>query len=262
MNTPIAIPSYRRDEIITERTLPMLVAGGVDPATVTIYVADQVDADIYSATLDPDTYGQIINLDYRPTRDAPPGHPSGLGAARNVITRAHPPGTRLVQIDDDIRGLIRKIDDKTTEPVTDIPAFIAESFTAADSAGAHLWGIYPVKNPMFMKHRVRTDLTYICGGLFGTTLRHDPCELVALDDKEDFERSLRFYDRDGTVARVEHVALLTQGYTAPGGMQDTRSAARVDESARWLHAQFPDLCSLNLTKKSGWTELRLRDRRA
>jgi hypothetical protein len=84
-----------------------------------------------------------------------------------------------------------------------------------------LWGIYPVLNPLFMKKRVKLGLNYIVGAFWGVINTHEPGMEVSLDDKEDFERTLKFYMADGNVVRLEAYSLKTSYYSTPGGMQDS-----------------------------------------
>ena len=44
-------------------------------------------------------------------------------------------------------------------------------------------------------------------------------------------------------------------------MQVERTLKRVDKSARAIVEAYPDFATLNLTKKSGYPEVRLRDKR-
>ena len=68
-------------------------------------------------------------------------------------------------------------------------------------------------------------------------------------------------ERDGRVLRIEDVAIGTTGYAGAGGMQLSRSAERVRAACDFLVDEFPGLATLNLSKKSGWAEVRLADRR-
>ena len=44
-------------------------------------------------------------------------------------------------------------------------------------------------------------------------------------------------------------------------MQVERTKKRIHDSAVYLTKVYPELCSLNTSKKSGFTEIRLRDKR-
>lgn len=247
----VAIPSYDRATTLRDKTLRVLLAGGVDPTRIDVYVRGQEQLELYSRTLEPGSYGRLVLFDGDP----------GVMPVRNFISRSYAPGTRLFQIDDDVYRIVRKIDDKLVEDVQDVDALIELGFATADEAGLYLWGLYPVKNPLFMKHRVRYDLTYIEGAIFGYTVLGDDTELVRCDDKEDFERSIRFYLRDGGVVRLESYSFWSNFYTEPGGMQTYRTVETVEAGARYLLETYPELCSYFVSRGRGMPEVRLRDRR-
>ena len=79
-------------------------------------------------------------------------------------------------------------------------------------------------------------------------------------DKEDYERSVRFYKADGGVVRMRSIAPKTAYYTEKGGNQEFRTKKTVMDGAKWMVENFPEYCDLNLTKKSGYPEVRLRDK--
>ena len=247
----IAIPSYRRAKTLRSKTLSLLTNSNIDPSRIDIFVGDEDDAALYKRTLPGTWYERIIV-----------GVP-GMGPIRNFINDHYPEGQQVLNVDDDIKSIVRRIDDKTLEPVEDLDGLIKTGFRLAEQSGLRLWGIYPVGNPYFMKRRARFDLTYIVGAFWGTTIgRGDEC-YVTLEDKEDYERTLRYYSVDGGVVRIEDVALVTNYYGEEGGMQHdgNRTPERIEASALMLVERFPDLCSLNTSKKSGHAEIRLKDRR-
>lgn len=249
MSVPVLVPSYRRPGCLVRKTLPLLLARGVDPADITVVVADTDEDATYRAAI------RAAGLDARTVVAVP-----GMAAVRNWIADTY--RGPVVQIDDDVSDVMQWVDPKTTVPVPSLPALFGEGFAHADAAGAELWGIYPVPNPYFMRPRVMTDLRYIEGGFWGTTLTGAPHQRVTLDDKEDYERSIRYYLACGAVVRIDYFTFRANYYTEPGGMQEERTAERVDASARELVARYPDLASLNTSKKSrAFTEVRLRDRR-
>jgi len=242
------------------KTLRMLEEGGVDLGVVEVWVPGPVECFEYRQALPAEVEVRIAHHDPHDARVEVVGvEPVAVGLARNTIIRAHPPGTRLVFVDDDITGVFEAKSRRDLERVEDLPNLFTNLFRDADAASATISGIYPVHNPYFMRPRVRYDLTYICAGLFGIIVTGRPCEMVTLDDKEDFERSIRHYLADGHVVRNEHYCIGTDGYHGAGGMQLSRTPLRVRASAEWLVRQYPDLCSLNLSKRSGWAEVRLRD---
>lgn len=249
----VVVPSYRRPGCLVKKTLPLLLSRGVAPANVTVVVADRAEAADYAKAMHDALGGTAaaIRLEV-----AVPG----MAAVRNWIADTF--RGPVVQIDDDVSDVMRWRDPKHLDPVEHLPALFEEGFDLAAQAGAGLWGIYPVPNPYFMRPRVRTDLTYIEGGFWGAVLTGAPHQRVTLDDKEDYERSLRYYLADGSVVRIEWWTFRANYYTEPGGMQEERTPERVDASARELVRRYPELASVNTSKKSrSFTEVRLRDRR-
>lgn len=257
-STPVeyAIPSRGRADVLVRKTLPLLRRLGVEPAQISIFVAEEERAE----------YADALRAFGRPTPWLRSGG-LGMAAQRAAIVDHYMDGQRVVSVDDDLRDLIVRRSDKVAEPIeADEWAEVVEiGWRSCASTGARLWGLYPVPNPYFMRARVRTDLTYIGGGLFGAINDRAPDSplRVTLEDKEDYERSIRCYLADGAVARIEWVAWRTEGYAGAGGMQEDglRTAERIRESAETLARRYPDLATLNLSKKSGKAEVRLRDRR-
>lgn len=250
-----AIPSRARAATLVAKTLPLLDRLGI-PWTDRHVFIDPPELDEYLRVLD--AAGQRVVLH--------PGAP-GMAAQRNAIHDAIEPGERFVTIDDDMRDLAIADDPKTLRPIEpDEWAEVVETgFEMLDDLGARLWGLYPVPNPYFMKRRISTRLTYIGGGLWGCVNRLDDDALRStLEYRDDWERSVKCYLADGAVIRFDYVTWRTEGYHGKGGMQTdgdrTYEATLAD--CEELVRRYPDLVTLNLTKKSGWPETRLRDRRS
>ncbi len=114
---------------------------------------------------------------------------------------------------------------------------------------------------MFMKHRVAVGLYYCIGSCWGIVTRHDDDLSVTMDDKEDFERTLQHYVKDGRIVRLDDITVKSKYYTEDGGMQVTRTSERIHESAKILEQRYPHLCSMYIRNTTGHAELRLRDSR-
>ena len=112
-----------------------------------------------------------------------------------------------------------------------------------------------------MKPKVSTNLRYIIGSFWGCINPGIKEVKITLDDKEDYQRSILYYEADGAVIRLNMVAPISSYYKEPGGMQEERTKQRVEESARWLVKQYPEFAILNPSKKSGYMEVKLKDTR-
>ena len=71
----------------------------------------------------------------------------------------------------------------------------------------------------------------------------------------------KYYLKDGGVLRFNNVCCRTNCYKEPGGMQIERTKDKITKAAKYLTRKYPQLCKLNTKKKSGFTEVRLKDNR-
>jgi hypothetical protein len=247
----IAIPSYKRAETLRDKTLMTLTAHKIPRSRIHVFVANKAEHDTYKATLDPATYGHLHIAE------------PGMAAVRNYITRFFPVGKQIFNMDDDIRGFIEWVSTarRNELPLRDLAGAITRGFREARRTGLRLFGFYPVANGYFMRGAPpTTDLRYIIGAVWGIV---NPGKIltVSIDDKEDYLRSVIMYVLDGGVLRFNNIAPQTAYYKEPGGMQEERTMNRIDKSAHAMVTAFPDLVKINLTKKSGMPEVRLRDSR-
>lgn len=244
MNYEIAIPSYKRHETIHKKTLSYLLGDcNVNPDKITVFVADEDEYKKYHAVQQVGC-NLIIGL---PT----------LRAQRNFIQGYYHDGENVLHIDDDVEGIYVKLSDKKFEKETDLNTICSQGFSLCRVAGTKLWGISAVLNPLFMRNNCSTDLKYIVGCFWGCINSHDLDLTVELEDKEDFERTIKYYKKFKSVVRLNNYAPKTKYYGEPGGMQVTRTEQRVTESAEYLLAKYPQFCRLNTGKKSTHTEIRL-----
>lgn len=258
----IAIPSYKRATTLNDRTLKLLQEYDIDKERIFIFVADQEEREIYENTIDK-YYNKIIV-----------GEP-GIKNIRNFMPNYFPEGQHIVYIDDDIYRIEECINDdfmldkknNKLERLSLLHYFIENAFNVIEKNQFGCWGVYPVYNPYFMKPTTdnindytTTKLCYIIG-FFTGCINHRHSEIRTVDDKEDVERSIKYYLNDDGLVRFNNITAYTKCYKEPGGMQIERTKERIHNSAVYLVETYPELCTLNTSKKSGYTEIRLRDKR-
>lgn len=247
MNYEIAIPSYKRATTVREKTLSVLEKHEIDPSKVTIFVADEEQKKEYEKSLSSTPYRNLVV-----------GVP-GMGAIRRFIQKHYPEGTRVMNFDDDLSEVLRKESDKKMVPVENLERdVILRGFQACEEHDAKLFGVYAAANAMFMKHRIAVGLYYCIGSCWGMVTRHDDELSVTLDDKEDFERTLQHYVKDGKIVRLDDITVKSKYYTEDGGMQVTRTSERIHESAKILAERYPHLCTVYIRETTQHSELRLR----
>lgn len=250
MNYRIAIPSYQRSDQLVDKTLKLLERHNINPDIVDVFVANQEEYDKYKSALSKTPYQNLIIGE------------RGMGAIRRFTQKYYPEGTRVMNFDDDLIDILRKENDKKMVPVENLEEqVILRGFKELEKEGAYLFGVYAAANAMFMKHRVAVGLYYVIGSCWGLITRHDNDLSVTLDDKEDFERTLQHYVKDGKVVRLDDITCKTK-YYGIGGMQEERTEDRITKSAEDLVKRFPGLCTMYIRETTNHAELRLKDTRS
>ena len=259
----VAIPSYKRPDTLKNKTLKVLQRYKIDPKKIVVFVADKEQEKIYREALPKGSVGKIVV-----------GVP-GIKNIRNFMPKYFPEGQYIFYMDDDIYKIYdtystNKSKDKSTykhRELKSLKDLISQAFKLCEKSKITNWGVYPVNNPFFMKARtgdirdyVSTNLCYIIGFMTGV-INNRKAEIRTIDDKEDYERSIKYFLKDGGLLRFNNITCYTKCYKEPGGMQVERTHKRIHDSAVYLTKQYPKLCTLNTSKKSGYTEVRLRDAR-
>lgn len=231
----VAMPSHERAPLVAGMTLPFLIdAGGVPADAVSVWVA----AEQYP------TYKIVLHEWLERGVHLRAGG-LGIKTQRNLIARSYPQGAQLVSCDDDILGLVQRMTPTDTAPIR-AHEVIENGFAMLARHGLTLWGVYPVNNAYFMRGDYTTDLRFICGGFHG--MLNDRNEALIICPKEDYERTLRRYERDGGVLRMNNIAFEHGGYKkVRGGLQAT--AERTEQSnliaIEQLRMRYPGLVHLN-----------------
>jgi len=159
------------------------------------------------------------------------------------------------------------LDKKEVVEIKDLHSMIVDSFALAEKKKVRLWGVYPLVNPFYMQMNISFDLRYIIACMMGFVNTHDDFTFCTMNDKEDFERSIKFYIKDGGVMRYNYIGALQSPYKERGGMQEHRTPKRIRNSALELLQKYPMFCSVNTVRlkkhfrKGNPFEIRLRDKR-
>ena len=142
----VAIPSYKRWDEITQKTLPTLKKGKVNKDKIFVFVANKTEEKQYRDKMDPSTYGKIVV------------GKKGLVPQRRYISQYFSEGTRIVSMDDDVKNMIQLTKDDKLKHLANLDSFFKKAFQTLEKKKLYLWGVYPVKNNMFMKRNMTTDL--------------------------------------------------------------------------------------------------------
>ena len=259
----VAIPSYKRYDEITKKTLPTLINGGVPKEVIHVFVANKTEEKLYREKLDPKTYGEIVVGE------------KGITNQRIFINKYFPVGKRIVSLDDDVEQLqklkgsnfklpknpkkktINK--DKSKNKlikINNVDKFFRDAFTLLKKTGLNLWGVYPTNNPFFMYNKITTDLRFIIGVCFGFINHHDSKLYPSkqLKGKSDYHQTILFYLKDKGVLRFNNVTTKTV-FKAPGGMGPKRQKV-YKHAQEYLVKKYPNIVKPK-TRLDGTPEVRL-----
>jgi hypothetical protein len=253
MKYNIVIPSYNRADTLANKTIKLVQKHNIDPKNVYIFVANEEEKAKYRAAL-PAEYKDRLIVGIK-----------GMKNIRNFINDYFPRGEQLFHMDDDLVDIYRRVNEKKLEPISSLDAFIKLGFSLCQEKGCNLFSIYPVDNPYFMKASIIRGLTYCMGGVWGAV--NQPELKVTVDNKEDFQRSIQYFlntynpknTQKGGVIRFNNICCGTTGYSGKGGMQSfDRTNPVILKEAKQVADKYSDYCTLNLTKKSGKPEIKIR----
>lgn len=231
-NFVIAIPSYKRAELLKKNTLNMLISSHISPSLIYIFVANREE------------YNDYVNL-------IPKGHykaiviaKPGLANARNFISSYFKKGQYIVNLDDDIKSILQLVgkvkETAKLRPINNLNTFFTEAFKVLEDTNSHLWGISPSGNPYFMNQSISVGLMYIVGACWGCI--NDPQIKITGSEKEDFERSILYFKKYGELVRFNNITIKTNYWTNPGGMQSELKdrVAEAERRTKELMKRYPE----------------------
>jgi hypothetical protein len=231
----IVIPSFKRVDVLQEKTLKYLRKTNVNLDNVYLFVANEQERIAYSGL---GLNNIVIGVE-------------GIRNQRNFIRHYFQEGEKIFSLDDDIAGIYTAVSVKKLELVIDLHTLIIKGFELCDKIGTKLWGVSAVKNGLFMFGKKPTgDLRYIVGACFGQVIDKDQFLNQTIDDKGDYERSILYFIKFGSVIRFNNISIDTNYYKMRGGMQVTRTKQRVMSSGMYLLNKYPNHCIVNNTKKN------------
>lgn len=250
MSYVVCVPSYNRPELCNEKTLAMLKTANIKKKNVYVFVANKQELKRYNEVLDKNLYHKIVL------------GKKGLVPQRQFAMEYFKQGEHIVFFDDDVVEVDLSLSKRFKSGSLD--NFFKSAFNDCKKYKSFLWGPYPVYNPFFRKPRpeMTTDLRFIAGPFFGiinrpklksiklTITRHN-------DQKEDVERTIRYFKNDGIVLRYDKIAVKTQYYASKSDYGTFEQRKKPMEQAAYnLLKAFPEYGTV-VKKTTGMTEFKL-----
>jgi hypothetical protein len=207
----ICIPSYKRANFCNEKTLATLNKHKIDPKLIYVYVANKEDYDLYKEQLNSEFYNKLVI------------GKKGLVPQRQFIMEQWPQNKRIVFFDDDVESIDLSLSPQFKNHNLDY--FIKYAFDECVKNNSYIWGVYAVFNPFFRKTKseMSTDLKYIVGAFYGIINRPHlkNIQLTITKEngqKEDVERTIKYFINDGIVIRFNKIGFTTKYYGKEGGL--------------------------------------------
>ena len=249
----IAIPSYKRHNLLLQQTIPTLIKLKADLSKITVFVANSEERLIYQTRLESANLGIPVVV----------GVP-GIGPQRQFINQYYSEGTKIFSMDDDVCNVFQKEDNKYKETTLTLSEIVDIGYGLCEKHGARIWGINAVLNGLFMKDTATVGLRYVCG-IFHGGYAQDPVltspDRSLISSGEDFENSLRSFVTYGNIVRLDWLAPKTK-YFNHGGIEESiggKEARRLDhaKALEEICSRYPALAK-TYVKAGDVTNIRLK----
>lgn len=217
----LAIPTYKRSESISSKTLKYLKSVAYPKDLIYLFVIAE-EEQLYKDRVSSDLYGHIVI------------GPVGLCAMRNRISDFFDEGEIIIQMDDDVKGI------KSPASFSDIFQILYKGLTDKD-APCGLAGVLPNDDTRRFKNSQTMHLAHILGSFF--MCRNHKDIKITHTEKEDMERSILYYKRYGRVLRYQNAGVSTSYKGGTGGLQSQGRSERCASEIESLKVRFPNLVS-------------------
>jgi len=241
-----AIPSSNRTDLLAKTTLSLLDTHKIDYDTITIFCPSN-QTTIYEA------YFPDINVVGVPEK--------GIGRTRTFIRKYYPVGTKVIQIDDDIKDIC------SIEPRfhnISLIDYFQECFESMIEESVKFAGFTPYDNEFYMKPGYSLTPKYTGGHLILEIIRDNPIE-VHISHFEDYVANALYFLIDKKLMRFNGTYVKTKYSNSNGGIIDyygglserKKIASKIAEKIKYI---FKGLLQITHNKTHDVTNLKFKSR--
>ena len=190
----IAIPTLSRVNILQTQTIKTLLHHNISKSQITIFCIDKEYNDYKNIFHD---YNVVVGY-------------LGLIKQKEFIESYFPVDTNILYLDDDIQEI-------DLDNFNSLDELIQTGFNECRNRKSFIWSIYPVWNKYFRETKpyLSTSLKFCIGAFTGIINRKDNPKITCCH-REDVERSIKYFMRDGIVLRFNRVGYKTKFYNQGG----------------------------------------------
>jgi len=222
----IAIPSYKRSDIIKNKVLKLLDNHSINKNQIFIFVEEK----------EIETYKEVL-----PGYNIVKGE-KGIGKQRQAISDYFPTNEFIVSIDDDVSEIYEH-----NKPIINLDLFIKDTINLLLDNQLSLAGVYPVNNYFFCKSTITTDLRFLIGQ-FKIFINKKQLERRSYELLEDYENSIKHYIYSGGVLRYNYITLKANYNSGKGGLKEYRTTERKLDEVKKFCLEYKQYAK---PKKSG-----------
>lgn len=215
----VAIPSYKRSNILVSKTLAFLASVSYPVDKITIFVANEEESLIYYRAVPRTLYGRLVV------------GVIGLTAQRTFISEFYPEDALIIQMDDDVKKIDSQIPFLT---------LIQNAIERLNTRKGGIWGVLPNDDKRRYKDDTTTHLTHILGAFF--VCRNHRDIKTTLIQKEDYERSILYFKKYGEVYRYRGAGVSTTYNQGTGGLQEANRIAKMEAEVIHITQMYPSYC--------------------
>ena len=236
----IAIPTYKRVDLFEKKTYGKVIKPGKLEDRVILFIQNDEDEELYRKR-----FPRLKQV------RSPPGYHPTL----NFISKYFKKDQRYVKMDDDVAGLF-KVDEGFVErggglkKIKNAGKIFNECFRWMDKRGSNLGGFYP-STSWFRGPKVSTDLRFIMGACY--CVRNQKIFLPEANSKSDFELTIKYFQHDRTVVRMNRIGIRTSYASGEGGVDRTKSSENRDNER--LAKKYPSFVKRSIKHKNGTSSL-------
>ena len=222
----IAIPSFKREKIIKDKTLTLLDKHNINKKDIYIFV-EKSEIEKYKNELP--NYNIVAGA-------------KGIGKQRTAISNYFEDNQVIVSLDDDVEEIL-----DNGKPLANLHYFIKDTINFLNSHHLTLAGIYPVNNNYFTKNTITIDNRFLIGQ-FKIFINKKHLENRSYELLEDYENTLKHAIWSGGVVRYNYITLKANYNSGKGGLKEYRTLERKIDEVKKFSLEYKNYAG---TKKQG-----------
>ena len=239
----IAIPSYKRPELLKKTTLKLL--GDLD--NIKIFIRD--DAELAN-------YQKVIGDKYEFVITNSVGIKNTRNFIRNYYYKHDIDYKFVIFMDDDIKA-ISKLDNRKLKVVDNLNDFFLYCYATTVKQNLRFFGLCGFDNAFFMKEDISTNLKFIIGACCGLVAPKEKLILCDVGTMEDYQFTMEHFLQDGGVVRFNNYCITTKFNNPLGGICEDMGGidarnADTKQSCEYLADKYPDMCKIKIKKNCNY----------